>query len=137
MALQLEIISAEKSLFKGEVAMVVLPAPAGELGVEEGHCHMLASVRIGELRILGEGGRLEKRFAVNEGFAQITPSKTVVVVASGEPAEEIDVARAQAGLKRAEERLAKKDEIDLARAQAALKRAKNRLAVAARLRGSQ
>ena len=135
MPFKLEIIAAEKILFNADVSMVVLPAPNGELGIEEGHCYMLASVRIGELRILGVGGELEKRLAVNEGFAQITPQRTLVVTASGESVEDIDVERAEDGLKRAQERLAKAGEFDMARAQAALKRAQNRLTVVSRHHG--
>jgi len=129
MPFELEIITTDKKLFKGKASLVVLPADKGELGIEAGHCHMLVTLKIGEVRIFGDNDHLEQRIAVNEGFAQITPEKTLVVVASGETPEDIDIDRAESSLKRALERVKKAEEFDTARAETSLLRAKNRIKI--------
>jgi F-type H+-transporting ATPase subunit epsilon len=69
--------------------------------------------------------------AISGGFADVTGNEVTVLTSSAERAEEIDMNRAEAARKRAEERIAERGpELDLTRAQAALARALNRLAVA-------
>ena len=63
------------------------------------------------------------------------PDRVIELADSAERAEEIDIARAEAAKKRAEERLAHPGEgVDLARAEAALRRALARIEVAQRRR---
>ena len=132
MGIVLEIISTDKTLFSGEVDLVVLPSAEGEMGVEPGHSPMLVALIIGEVRLLDAAGSRKESYATSDGFAQVTPEKLTVLVSSAEDVDEIDSGRAQAAFERAQHRLAKGDEIDVVRAQAALARALNRLRLAGR-----
>jgi F-type H+-transporting ATPase subunit epsilon len=70
---------------------------------------------------------------VNGGFAEVMQDTVTVLAESAERRKEIDVERAKAAMKRAEERLAetsKKEDFDFRRAQVALQRAITRLKIA-------
>ena len=80
------------------------------------------------MRIKESGG--ETKLFVSGGFMEVTPEKITILADAAEVPDDIDVERAKAAYKRAEERLAKKDsDIDIDRAEAALARAKARLLV--------
>ena len=73
--------------------------------------------------------------AISGGFLEVRPDKVVVLADAAERAGEIDLERAEAARRRAEERLkAGVPETDLVRAQASLMRALTRLKVAERRR---
>jgi F-type H+-transporting ATPase subunit epsilon len=67
---------------------------------------------------------------VNSGYAEVSTDKVIVLADSAERAEGIDVERAKAAMKRAEERLKKAEEFDFARATASLERATIRIQLA-------
>ena len=72
-----------------------------------------------------------KKAAVMGGFIEIQKDRITVMAENAEWPDEIDVERAKAAKKRAEERLQKKDAgLDTARAEAALKRAMARISAA-------
>ena len=69
------------------------------------------------------------------GFAEVLPDRVTILAQIAERADEIDVARAEAAKKRAEERLAKPPvDMDFERARIALLKALIRLQVATRAR---
>ena len=69
--------------------------------------------------------------AVHSGFAEILPEKVTLLAEVAEWPDEIDVERAEAAKKRAEERLASKAEsVDVMRAELALRRALVRMDIA-------
>ena len=70
-------------------------------------------------------------FATSGGICEVIDNNINLVVESAEPAEKIDVKRAEESEKRAEKRLAQKsEEINVERAKLSLLRALNRLKVA-------
>ena len=69
-----------------------------------------------------------ERLAVNSGFLEVQPDSVTIISQAAEKAESIDLARAQAAKRRAEERLTQKD-VDVERAELALQRALNRIHV--------
>ena len=72
----------------------------------------------------------EKVAAVHAGFAEVLPDQVTLLAETAEWAEEIDVARAEAAKKRAEERLqARTEKVDIKRAEFALRRALTRIDV--------
>ena len=126
-----QVITPDRKAFSAEVASVILPGVVGQFGVLPGHAPFFSILKIGLMRIIYEHLGKTELMALSGGFAQVRGNEVVVLTPSAERAEEIDVNRAEAALKRAEERLAShSSEIDMARAQAALTRALNRLAVA-------
>jgi len=81
-----------------------------------------------------KGGE-EFSLAISGGFLEVRPDRVIVLADAAERAEEIDIARAEAAKRRAEERLKHPTpEVDMARAEAALRRAIARLQVVERRR---
>ncbi len=74
---------------------------------------------------------VEKKYAfIAKGFAEIVPDRVSILAHVAERAEDIDLARAEAAKRRAEERIAKpSSEIDIERARVALLRALTRVQV--------
>ena len=131
--LLLEIVTPDQSLVSEEVDEVQLPGAEGCLGVLPGHAALLSTLHVGELWYrVGQ----EKHFlAIASGFGEVLPDSVVVLAQIAERAEDIDVARAEAAGKRAEERLAKGTvDIDLERARIALLKSLIRVQVASRAR---
>jgi len=129
----LEVVSADRTVFKGPVVSVVLPGMDGYLGVLFGHAPLITALGIGEI-VITLPDKQEMVIAVSGGFAEVVPQKTVILADSAELANEIDIERARLALQRAEERLRTPGEdTDVDRARTALMRAANRLRVAERI----
>jgi F-type H+-transporting ATPase subunit epsilon len=68
------------------------------------------------------------------GFAEVLPESVTILAQLAEKAEDIDIERAEAALKRAQERLAERGtDIDYERARIALTKSMSRLQIASRL----
>jgi F-type H+-transporting ATPase subunit epsilon len=127
--LTLEIVTPDRALVSVQVDEVVLPGSEGYFGVLPGHSPLLASLQVGELwyRI----GQSKYYLAVAFGFAEVLPDHVTVLARIAEKAEDIDVARAEAAKKRAEERVVHpRPDMDFERARVALMKALTRLQVA-------
>ncbi|BAF60992.1 F0F1-type ATP synthase, epsilon subunit [Pelotomaculum thermopropionicum SI] len=126
---RLEIVTPQRKVFSEDVSFLVAPGTEGELGVLPNHAPLITSLNIGIMRIQQEGKTF--KVVVTGGFMEVRDNKVTVLANAAERAEEIDVARAEAARRRAEERLAKKTpDIDVLRAELALKRALTRLKAA-------
>ena len=133
MPLQLQIVSAERSLVNERVDEVEIPGAEGYFGVLPGHTPLLALLGAGELWY--RKGQDITYLAVAYGFAEVLPDRVTVLAQIAEPAEEIDIVRAEASRKRAEERLGKSAvDLDAERARIALLKSLIRLQVASRAR---
>jgi F-type H+-transporting ATPase subunit epsilon len=131
--LQLQIVSADRSLVNETVDEVEIPGASGYFGVLPGHTPLLAVLGAGELWYRTAADK--KYFAVAYGFAEVQPERVTILAQIAEPAEEIDIARAEAARKRAEERIARPTvEMDAERARIALMKSLIRLQVASRAR---
>ncbi|RME77321.1 MAG: F0F1 ATP synthase subunit epsilon [Chloroflexi bacterium] len=134
--LRLEILTIERKLFDDEVNMVIAPGAEGVLGILPRHIPLVTLLTYGELQVKKEG-QDDQFFAIGGGFMEVQPDHVIVMADSAERDEEIDLDRAEAARKRAEERLqkAREDEsFDAARAEAALRRSLARIKVARRRR---
>jgi F-type H+-transporting ATPase subunit epsilon len=131
--IQLQIVSADRSLVSEQVEEVEIPGVDGYFGVLPGHTPLLALLGAGELWY--RQGPEKQYLAIAFGFAEIQPDRVTILAQIAERAEEIDVARAQASRDRSEARLAQATtEVDRERAELALRRAELRLRVAQRAR---
>ena len=130
--LLLEIVTPDQALIREDVDEVQLPGSEGYLGVLPGHTPLLTTLQVGELWYrVGQ----EKHFlAIASGFGEVLPDHVTVLAQVAERAQDIDVARAEAARKRAEERLAKAIDIDVERARVALLKSLIRIQVASRAR---
>ena len=125
----LEIVTAERLVYSDEVDIVVAPGMEGELGILPHHAPLLTILQPGELRIQ-KTGQEDVYIAVTGGFLEVTGNRVIVLADAAERSEEIDEARAQEALRRAEERLERSEEgQDLQRALASIRRSRLRLDV--------
>ena len=132
--MKLEIITVERALLSDEVDLLVAPGIDGELGILPHHAPLLTALKPGELRIVKEGK--DQFLAVGGGFLEVIANEVKVLADSAERADEIDEARAQAAMKRAQEAIANRaTDVSLEQALAALRRAEVRIAVARRRSG--
>ncbi|HYP13271.1 MAG TPA: ATP synthase F1 subunit epsilon [Bryobacteraceae bacterium] len=127
---QLEVATPERLLVRETVSEAQIPAINGMIGVLPDHAALLSELGTGDLSYVGPGGRHTAFIA--GGFVQILNNEVRVLADRAEHVNEIDTQRAEASLKRAQERLALPATagIDVARALNALKRAEARLAAA-------
>ncbi len=126
--LRLEIVTPYGSVFGDDVDEVTAAGSEGEFGVFPQHAPFITTLKTGMLTAKKEGETLI--FFVSGGYAEVGPDKVIVLADSAERSEDIDVERAKAAMKRAEERLKKAEEIDFVRATAAIERATIRVQVA-------
>jgi len=104
--LKLEIVTPEGRTYSEDVDMVTLPAAEGEMGIFPQHAPLMTQVVPGELIARKEGR--DYFLAVGEGFVEITAERVAIMTDMAIRAENIDEARAEEALKRAEARLAEK-----------------------------
>ena len=131
--LHLQIVSADRLLVQDDVDEVEVPGADGYLGIRPGHTPLLALLRVGELWY--RKGQERFYLAIAFGFVEVAPERVIILADVAEKPEEIDVARAEAAKKRAEDRLARPVvDMDFERARIALLRALVRLQVASRAR---
>jgi F-type H+-transporting ATPase subunit epsilon len=131
--LTLDIVTPERALVSEQVDEVQLPGSEGYFGVLPGHTPLLATLQVGELwyRV----GQEKHYLAVAFGFAEVLPDRVTVLAQIAERPEDIDVPRAEAAKKRAEERIARPQaDVDFERARVAMMKSLIRLQVAARAR---
>ncbi len=131
--IKLEIITAERQVYSDDVSEVVAPGVEGTLGILPHHAPLMTMLQPGQLIARKDGE--EQVFAVAGGFLEVRPERVIALADAAERAEEIDIQRAQAAKKRAEERLKEGPSgVEGAQAQAALRRALARIDVAERRR---
>jgi F-type H+-transporting ATPase subunit epsilon len=129
----LEIVTPDRSVVAEKVDEVEIPGAEGYFGVRPGHTPLLAVLRVGELWY--RKGSETYYLSIAFGFAEVLPDRVTILAELAERADEIDVARAEAAKRRAEERIAKPStEIDSGRARIALAKSLVRLQVSTRAR---
>lgn len=105
MTIRCEIVSQDRTVFADDVDIVVLPGAAGEMGILPKHAPVLTTLKYGVIRVRKSGK--EEIFTVAGGVAEVQPDIVTVLADAAENVEEIDVNRAEAARKRAEDILAK------------------------------
>ena len=76
--MNVEIITPDKTLFKGEASSVTVPGVDGSMGFLENHAPLITVLKAGDVRLkTGEG---EKTFAVKGGVVEVMKN-TVLVLA--------------------------------------------------------
>jgi F-type H+-transporting ATPase subunit epsilon len=131
--LQLQIVSADRPLVSETVDEVEIPGAEGYFGVLPGHTPLLAALGAGELWY--RQGRETHYLAISYGFVEVQPERVTILAQIAEKAGEIDVARAEAAKRRAEQRVANPTtDMDFERARVALLKSLVRLQVASRAR---
>ncbi len=134
---KLQVVTPEREVFNGEVDSVTLPGMESRFGVLRSHAPMIAALTSGHVDIVDGNGQ-DIRMAVGGGFFQVADNVAMILADSAETAVDINLERARESESRAKSRLAgqvvgQMDEgfqLERSRAEAALKRAQNRLRIA-------
>ncbi len=135
MPIRCEIVSQDRVVYQGDADMVLLPGTDGEMGILPHHAPLLTTLKYGIIKVRLQGQ--ESIFTVAGGIAEVQPDILTILADSAENVEEIDVQRAEAARKRAEESLAKgipADSDAYLRMEAALRKSNLRLDAVRRYR---
>lgn len=129
---RLEVTTPDRMVVREDVEEAQIPLENGYIGVCAGHAPLLGQLKPGELSYRRAGHT--QYLAVGNGYVEVLPEHTKVLVESAETPAEIDVKRAEAARERAETRLRSTDSsIDVERARLAIERALVRVHVAGHL----
>ena len=90
MPLSLEIVTPEQRVLTVQCDEVRLTGTEGGFGVRPGHTPLVAALAAGELAYVTSGATL--RYAVGEGFAEVSDDRVRVLVEEATRAEELDAA---------------------------------------------
>jgi len=133
MPLKLEIVTPEAKIFSDDVDMVTLTGTEGEMGILPMHMPLMTELVAGE--IVAQKGKETISLAVGDGFVQVTGNRVAVLTDMAVNAKNIDEAKAEEALRRAQARLAEKvSDEEAARLQAAVIHATTQLKVKRRRR---
>lgn len=136
MTIRCEIVSQDRMVWEGDADMVIIPGTAGELGILPRHAPLLTTLKFGILKVRTKGQ--EELFTVAGGLVEVQPDLITVLADSAENVREIDIARAEAARRRAEDLLRQgvpPDSDVYLRMEAALKRSNLRIEAVRRYRG--
>lgn len=98
---QCEIVSAEQSIFSGEIERIVAVGAMGDLGILRGHTPLMTELVPGPLRILREEGSEEEIYYVTGGFLEVQPDLVSVLADTAVRAHDLDEAAAEEARKEA------------------------------------
>lgn len=133
--IQVDVVSAEESIFSGLAEFVALPGEAGELGIYPLHTPLITRIKPGSVRIRVPGQTEEVFVFVAGGLLEVQPNHVIVLADSAIRGKDLDEAKANEAKKHAEDALVNRgSEIDYAQAQGELATAIAQLAAIARLR---
>ena len=82
------LVMPERELVNTEADMVVVPGSEGDFGVLHGHAPLISTVRPGVLEVL-QGNKVEQRFMVAGGIAEVTPERCTVLADEAVPFEQV------------------------------------------------
>jgi F-type H+-transporting ATPase subunit epsilon len=133
MPIRCEIVSQDRMVYEGDADMVIVPGSDGQMGILPHHAPLLSTLKYGILTVRNQGR--EEYFTIAGGVVEIQPEIITVLADAAENVREIDISRAEAARRRAEEYLEKgppPDTDSYLAMEAALKRSNLRLEAARR-----
>jgi F-type H+-transporting ATPase subunit epsilon len=101
--IHVDVVSAEERIFSGEADFVVLPGEVGELGIYPQHTPLITRIKPGAVRIMKAGNAGEELVFVAGGILEVQPKAVTVLADTAIRGKDLDEAKAQEALKRAEE----------------------------------
>ncbi|MBT9459635.1 MAG: F0F1 ATP synthase subunit epsilon [Burkholderiaceae bacterium] len=114
---QVDVVSAEESIFSGEAKFVALPGENGELGILPRHTPLITRIKPGAVRIQRPDGQEEFVFVAG-GILEVQPDHVTVLADTAIRGHDLDEAKATEAKKMAEEAMKNaKSDIDFAKAQ--------------------
>ncbi|KUJ74075.1 ATP synthase F0F1 subunit epsilon [Thiomicrospira sp. XS5] len=132
-SMQVDIVSAEGSMFSGKADMVFAQAADGEVGILPKHTQLLTQLKPGQVRVVS--GDEEDFFFINSGVLEVQPSVVTILADTAIRAEDLDQAAAEEAKRRAEDAMEQaKSDTDVARAQIELAEAVAQIQTITKLR---
>ena len=101
--MQVDVVSAEESIFAGQAEFVALPGEAGELGIYPRHAPLITRIRPGVVRIKVPGQSAEEQVFVAGGILEVQPHIVTVLADTAVRGPDLDEAKALEAQQRAEE----------------------------------
>ena len=138
MSIRCEIVSQDRQVFAGEADMVLVPGVQGEMGILPNHAPLLSNLKFGILRVRYMGQ--EQVFTIAGGVIEVQPDLVTIMADAAENVQEIDINRAEAAKRRAEEMLKQgppPDSDTYLKIESALRRSNLRLDAVKRYRGQR
>jgi len=133
--IQVDVVSAEESIFSGPAEFVVLPGEAGELGIYPRHTPLITRIKPGAVRIKPPGGADEELIFVAGGILEVQPAQITVLADTAIRGHDLDEAKANEAIKLAEEARAKaQDKQEIAAVESELSMLAAQLAAIRKLR---
>jgi F-type H+-transporting ATPase subunit epsilon len=108
--IQVEVVSAEESIFSGEATFVVVPGELGDLGIYPKHTPLITRIKAGSVRIQTTSSNEETAIFVAGGILEIQPGSVTVMADTAIRSDDLDEERALESQKRAEELLKASDD---------------------------
>lgn len=106
--IHLDIVSAEKAIYSGDVELVVATGLMGEVGIVYGHAPLLTQLKPGEVRVTTTDQK-EEVFYISGGMLEVQPGYATVLADDAERAESLDEAKAIQAKEKAEQAIANRD----------------------------
>jgi F-type H+-transporting ATPase subunit epsilon len=132
---QIDIVSAEESIFSGMAEFIAAPAIMGEVGIYPHHAPMITALKSGSVRIKLADKSEEQLVFVSGGILEVQPGHVTVLSDTAIRGADLDEAKALAAKKSAEDAIKNKSAvIDFAKAQAELAQAMAQLQAIEKLR---
>ena len=129
------VVTPDGVVFSHHCSIVEMRAIDGQRSIMYNHLPILTPLSIGEIRVKRsrEMNEVVNHIAVSGGYFEFSDNVATIIADSAERSNKIDVSRAEAARKRAQDALkeakATHDQRSLERAQVALRRAVNRISV--------
>ena len=118
--IQVDVVSAEESIFSGQAKFVALPGEMGELGIYPRHTPLITRIKAGSVRIEMADGSEEFVFVAG-GVLEVQPNCVTVLSDTAVRGKDLDDEKANEAKAAAAEALKNaKGELDIARAQSEL-----------------
>ncbi len=118
--MNVELVAADRQVWSGQAASVVVRTVEGDIGILPGHSPLLAQLKEGfSARIIHVDGD-ETSVALHGGFLSVTKDKVSILAEDAQLASEIDVAEAKAEYAAAQRHADGEETADVLRARAQL-----------------
>lgn len=100
---ELTLVTPTKKIVSGaEMESVFVPAYRGELEILPGHAPLVSTLTEGVLKYKLKGETQTKAVAISWGYVEVTPSGVQILAETAESKAEIDLARAEDAIKKAD-----------------------------------
>ena len=94
-SLQIDVVSAEESIFSGTSSFVVLPGESGDLGIFPNHTPLITRIKPGEVKIIKAGSNDEIKIFVAGGILEVQPEVITVLADTAIREEDLDEKKAE------------------------------------------